>query len=648
MDIVIGYFEFVAAAFFSLYVPGSICLKLLRIHKSRSEDLILKWLLGIAVFLIATYLLSWVGLSQAYLIIVVGCSIYYLSHLRKQAIRSWLQDVDILPLAIIVVGSLGFLGATYFSGYETTKGMEYVGFNGMDGIRHIAYIRNMTQYFPPQKPEMAGVELRGFHYFYDFLLSKFIVFYGMSARDLYFRYFPLLIGLLYGGGFYLFASMLTKEKIKHNLILFFAYFSQSSLFVLVLFNHSLDLINNGAVQPLGLIINPFTVLAVGLLLGGLALLPDIQKSWKYAVLSALILGVISQMKIYAGLCAIGVLGVYALYAVMRSRWNRKIIINFTLGIIITAVITAITYLPNNYKAGGLVWAPLLFYSHYLQSEQFQSLQWELRRQVYAAAHNWPHLIVHYLEAISIFWLVNLGSSLVIVLGIKDLIRKKFWQQDGNIIITTAIVVPVLIGSFFIQTTSPFDTVQFFWIALALIGIPTGMVFGSLYLKSNHVFKIILLLIIIGCSVPGVLDFEKKYLFPEQRRIIPGKYLSVMRSVESIVPMGKFIIYLPIDFPRQQGVLPSDTLIIPARTGRSVYLGDGGVPTKLDTSYATRQQNQDELKSAILDCNVAKIEQVLAKINSPYLLTTNRFACLQHLASKSVISPDGRLAFYVFD
>lgn len=641
MGLISGYSLFFISLFFSSFAPGYVFLRYLKIFKNSTELFIFSWVSGLCLFILGTYLLSWVGLSQLYLVIPVVCSVICLNDLRTKRIKLPKTKIaDYLLLIIIAVGSLSFLAAMFLSGYETSNGLEYIGVNGMDGIRHIAYIKNMTQFFPPQSPALAETQLRGFHYFYDFMLARFAVFYGFLPRDLYFRFFPLFLGFLYGAGFYLFSSLLTKDKVKKNLILFFAYFSQSSLFILILFDRSLDLTDNAVVQPLGLIINPFTVLSIAILLAGLSLLPRLKASGKYALPVGLLLGVLSEIKVYAGLIGIGALGLYTIYCILRSRGNKTIIFNLFSACFLTGVVTAITYLPNNYHAGGLLFTPFLYYSHYLQTDIFKSLHWELKRQVYAAAHNWPRIVLLYLEAIGIFWLVNLGSSLVILIRSRDIFKKSFWEDDGRFILTAAIIIPIVIGSLFIQTVSVFDTVQFFWIAIALIGIPAGIIFGNLYQKSRTVFKIVILLVVLLSSLPGVLDFEKKYLLPPSRRTIEGKYLAVLRSVGQVVPPGKFFIYLPTS-----DLLPSDTLVVPSVTGRSIYLGEGGLPSSPDPSIPGRQKNQQELLQAIKNCDHEKIKSIMQKIGTPDILVTGSYPCLVSQASDVIASPDKQLVFY---
>lgn len=611
--------------FFSFYVPGRLLIDFLRLSLRPIDNFILSWFSGITLFLLGTYTFSWMQMPQVYLFILVALNLLVL--LKRRKILFEFEKLDYCSLLIIVLGSLAALYVMFFSGFVSDEGIQFVGVNGQDGIRHIAYIKNQINTFPPQHPGLFGTELKGFHYFYDFLLAKFSQFYLFSVEDLYFRFFPLLISVLYGFSFYFLSRKLTNNINATRLIVFFAYFAQSFPFF------SLSPI----VHPIGLIVNPFIVLAIGMLVACLALLPEIKKSFNYAILVGIILGVLSQIKVYAGLIAIGTISIYAFYIFLRFK--KKYLFNYLVLLFVTAITTAFTFLPNNFRQGGLVFYPLEFYKHYISSHGFEFLHLDIRRTIFVEHNNYLRLIILYIEAIIIFWLYNLGILSVILLKIKNIFTKKFWLDDFNIIITSSIVISILITSFFLQSVSAFDTVQFLWIAIPLFGISAGIVLAKLIGKNKTAGLIILFSIIIF-SLPGNIDYLLKYNPVGVKATADENLLKFYSEIRKIIPQKSFLIYLP------KNKLWEATPVISAISGISVYLEGGNLPNKFDKIYKERLSNLVSLDKSILDCDKGAIESKLNEINSKYILSENKYACFENNPNVKIINSN-KYKLYIY-
>lgn len=229
---------FTFAAIISFYIPGYVLLNLLNAKLKKFELTISSWIIGVCLFLLTTYLLAWVNATEYSLIVI---SIFFFVYLYKirfifsktqpgiwKNVAQWLikyqKNLDYLSIIIVILGSISFLTITMLSGLETRNGIKFYGLNSVDGIEHLARIKNLAQFFPPTHPGLAGVRLNGYHYFYDFLVSRFVLLFHFKAEDLYFRLFPFLIYLFYGGAFYLIASYITKQKIEKAMVIFFVYF----------------------------------------------------------------------------------------------------------------------------------------------------------------------------------------------------------------------------------------------------------------------------------------------------------------------------------------------------------------------------------------------------------------------------------------
>lgn len=648
VEILIAFILFIPLAYFSFYIPGKLLLYFLNLKLTRSQNEIASWFVGICLFLLISYVFAWLRIHHmVLLILLLGVFTIYLKNFRKLVIKDVWKRVDKIAAFIILLGSFGFLLTMFLSGWQTAEGIQFIGVNAQDGIRHTGYIKNMELFFPPQQAGLAGETWRGFHYFYDFLLSRFGLLYGFSVEDLNFRLFPLLISILYGAAFYFFASFMTKDVAKIRWVLLFAYFSQSSVFILQFPYTSLFWEQAQFSQPIGLLVNPFMVLAIGVLLCGLALIPQIEKSWKYALIVGLLLGVLSQIKVYTGLIGIFCVVAYPLYRFIVTKkfvsWK-----NYALAIGVTALLTAVTFLPNNYKAGGLVFAPFLFYREYMQRSLFSSFHWEIQRTIFAENNNILRIVMLYIQAFFTFWILNIGSRIILFARAGQIVKKTFWQNGYHILLLFAVLWPLILVSLFVQTVSVFDSVQFFWVIIPLLCIPSGIVMGYLWMRHGKFVRALLLALFILASYPGFMQFVQKY-FSDNRAVISHNDLIVFRAVADAVPQDRYVLFLPeeSDIDPEKTFSHKGTLRIAAMTGRSVYFEPGGIPGKSAEVYIERRAKLYKLHRAIVDCNEEKIFESLKEVGANHILTVNTYPCLA--TSSAVIKrvASDTMTFYQF-
>lgn len=395
------------------------------------------------------------------------------------------------------------------------------------------------------------------------------------------------------------------------------------------------------VQPLGLIVNPFTVLSLAFFAVGLLFMLSLKKSLKYSVLVGLMFGLLCQIKIYVGLIAIAAVSFYGLYLFLRYR--KKYLLNSVLAIGFTAILTAITFLPNNLGQGGLIFDPLNFYNHYISQDSFNSLNWGVRLSIFDMDNNYLRIILLYVEAISIFFFLNLGLRSILILKSKQLLKKSFWLNDFNFILAVSVITPILIGSLFIQSVSVFDTVQFFWVVLVLLCLPAAIVLGDFLKNKAFKFKALAFILIIIFSVPGNITFLNNYNPGGANAMISKKDVDFYNKVDSVVKEKDFVIFFPKK-DRETGLfLKTDTPVVSAMLGRSVFFEYGGLPAKNTLNViGEREKELLKLKAEIKSCNKDSISKELGKIGTNYIIGSWRYKCLVPQLKFS----SGDLYFYV--
>jgi len=651
---IIEFILFVPAVLFSFFVPGFLLINFLKLQFKGTEKIFFSLISGICLFILSTYLLSYLDIPKAYLIILALLNIFFWIKYFKQLknFRRFLKpirELDLISWFVILGGTLAFSYIMFFSGWNTADGIQFLGVNVKDGVRHLSYIQNEINNFPPQHPGIAGLPLKGFHYFYDFLLAKFIQFFGFSVENIYFRFFPPLLALLYGTSFYVISQRLKVNLISQRLILFFAYFSQSLSFIPFILKQTDSITLAASVHPLGLIVNPFTVLPMAMLFGALAVLADIKKSFKYAIFLGLIFGVLSEIKVYAGIIGIFAVSSYSLYLILRHR--KEYFMHIIVLLTTTAFITAITFLPNNLKQGGLVWAPLLFYWEMMKNPVFDFTNWVVKYQISYEAKDTLKIWFLLLQAAIIYWIYNLGLLSVIFLKLKRLFSKEFWLSNLHFILFTATFISVLIPSFFIQSFNVFEIQQFFWFTFALLSIPGGIALGQ-FLKNKY-FKFIVIGLIILFSLPGLLDTLSIYSPFGNRVIATNHELSFYKKIEANVSEKSFIVYIPVQFMDKKEELYfyeffGQTAFYSYLTNRDIYLEGGGLPSKSSRSVEKQRANKlMQLDKVIADCNIEETSSNLRDIGSKYLLTQRNYPCLATGSAVLKTFSSGTYQFYVF-
>lgn len=645
MEFIFGLLFFSLAAYISFYLPGKLILCRIFPDLNAENTSLISWPIGILLFLFGSYIGAWIHFPYLYLVVIAGIFFYVVSR-QREMFRINFPAQELWSWGIIVLGSLIFLSLTAFSYFPTKSGIQFIGtINIEDGLLHIGYTKNLLTTFPPNHAGLANVPLRGYHYFYDLLISRLVMFYRLRPVDLYYRYLPLFISLIYGLGFWFVSGLVSQKKLSQRLVLFFAYFAQSFALILSFFIQSISpAAELGSIYPLELILNPAIVLSIGILLCVMYLFLVSKSKAPQMVLIGFLLGMIVELKVYTGIIGISV---FAFILLLRIIKTRKHLATYFLGFLTTVIVAAITYIPNNLGAGSLLYSPFFAYSVFMQEQLFTSWHWELKRIIFSSHHNFPRLILLYIQAIGLFWILSLGSRLVMLIGVGNLLKKEFWKKESNLVLGAMIVVPIVIGSLFVQSVSIFDTKQFFWIAGALIAIPVGVVIGNLLTNKPRVLQIMIILLLVILSSGGIVVQINNFLIHPTNSVIPLSDITFLQKVGSVVPRNTFILYIK-EYNEAvsitQGVFPNSP-VVAAITGRSTYYEPESAQFALDNIFKERQTNLLVLDGLLHEqCNAKQITSLIRRTGSPYIVITHPNKCLAKLSSTSFATASG-LTYY---
>src|SRR3990167_9586372 len=284
------------------YLPGKFLLRKLKLTLGSPEDIFLPFVLGIMLFTLISYIFSWLKLE------IIILPLFLIISFVVFKSKKWLpNDIDkrqLIPLSIVLSFSIIFSLSMLTSGvYGDT--IKY----GRDDLWHLALINELKNNFPPDNPGFAGVSLRGYHFFYNFILAKVSNIFFISPLSLYFHFFPLFIALLCGLGVYSLMYVWSKRVAITLWAVFLTQFGGSFAFILKLRGHenlSLDSAF-GIQQPSTALINPpfaiSIVIVVAVLFALYKYFSTQKKGWLIPII--LCIGLVTMFKVYAGIILLG-------------------------------------------------------------------------------------------------------------------------------------------------------------------------------------------------------------------------------------------------------------------------------------------------------------------------------------------------------
>ncbi len=646
--LLLNFILFLIVTFLLLYPIGNLLLTLTKFDLSSKQKTLASIPIGVVSFILINYVFAYLQLPFIALLIF-GLIICYGFFYKREIFKVDFHDFDKLSLIIIILGTIAFTSLTFYSSLITKTGTNFIGVNHVDGFVHLALMKSEAKGIPAQLPSLNGNILRGYHYFYDFFGSRFILFFNLTAEDLQFRFLPIFMGLFYGLSIYLFLD--EKNVIVKRLALFFVYFGQGFTFLWFFFSKTPNLFYTADIpQSIQLIQDPSVVLSLSIFFIAFFLLTKI-KNIKQAILIGCALGILAEIKVYAGI--IGILVVCS-YCFIKFILEKKNLFYYIFTLFITALITAITFLPNNLGTVKLIFAPFLIYNQFISQTPFEFIKWQLLLQVYTQYHNIPRIIQLYLEAFLLFWVEALGLRVLVLLGIFKIFTKNFWRDDIKLILSFSIFFSILIPSLFIQNVSVFDILQFTWVSLVFFGILAAFVFNYLLSKLNRIFKIILIILIIICSIPGLLNVEDGIFINPSNMYFTSSDLKVIQTIKDNTSPYGFLVDIPHGdienktfFDRTDLILERGPLVS-GLTGRNTYYEKAILKYGfLQPIYSKRKGDLTELANDLLNCNNNAIENKLKQIGSFDVTSYEYFNCANNNPYILKLAKGNNLFYYKF-
>lgn len=538
---ILEFFVFIVIVIFFLYLPGKFFIKKLKIDLVSHEDIFFSTVFGLLIFTLVSYIFSWLQIRN--LILYPFLLIDFITIKNRWFLCNF-DKKHFFPILVASILSIIFslsmvLGGQYGDLISTRR----------DDLWHLALINELRVNFPPDNPGFAGVPLRGYHFFYNFLLAQISNISTLSPLSLHFHFFPLLISFLWGSGVYALMYGWIKSRIAGLLAVFFTLFGGSFVFILHFQGYkSLSLDSGfGIMQPISTLMNPSFAISIIILLTAIFAMQQYlftgKKTWLFPlILSA---GLISMFKVYAGIVFLSGF----LFLVVLKTVKKKFAIFiafFAVGIIFLG-----TYWFFTDRSAHLIWFPF-WAPHKVLIDNFPWYGYEEKIYTYSRLSVIKGLVETELYAWYIFLIGNQGTRIFGLLILPFLlIKNRKLPSLFAITVSVMTIASIIIPLFFIQTGKVFEIIQMGWYFLFFCSLFSAIGIAKLFtFKYPMPLKILLLIIVVIFTLPSAYEnyfgYFKTFSSKESLKSPYYKamnFLSFQRSYNSTV----------IDMPQENTV-----------------------------------------------------------------------------------------------
>ena len=516
---VLPAFVFILTVLLLFYFPGVFFIRRFKLKLFFFEEVFFAVVFGIVFFTLLSYYFSWTAywLFAPILILVISfleirSRIPFVKKLSLKKIQKILKNnfkrqkvlIFIVLLSASFVFSLTMITSGDFNGR-----LKLEGVNVSDSLWHLSLVNELKANFPPDNPGMSNLPLKGYHFFYDFLIAKVSTLSFISPSMLYFQFFPIMVAVLWAFGVYLFVKEWTKSVSVSLWAVYLTMFGGSFGFVIWLQGHrgfSLDSVF-GILQPTSSLVNPPFSMSIIIILGYLFALINYYKTknplWLIPV--ALFTGSAALFKVYAGMILIFGSGIVCLTELLKKNVLPLI------SMIFAGIIFATTFLVFS-SSGGLIYFPLWAPEDVMKSN-FPWYGFAEKKYTYTRLSVTRGLLIIETVALFAFIIGNLGARCIgLAVSAFSLIKKRVFPKDISIIIFSMFLFSILLPLFFIQTIKVFEIIQMGWYFLFFASLLSAVGFSLLTsVVSNKPVKIMTIVFLIILSIPSSLEQINKYI-----------------------------------------------------------------------------------------------------------------------------------------
>lgn len=431
----------------------------------------------------------------------------------KEVLKQFLKNKTLI--IVILIGTLLWSVTMFRSGLVYSYGIGFWGANGHDGMWHLALSESLSR-GSFGNPVFSGEILKNYHLGFDLLIAFLSNLTKITVSLLYFQILPPVLALFVGLLTYVFVKNWRDSRSEALWATIFVYFSGGFGFIITLFK---DGVLSGesvfwSQQAMSTLVNPPFALSIIFVLLGLIFLQG-----KRLFLSILFFGLLIQTKAYAAILLLGglfVSGVYEYYKLKKLNYLKVFFGSLVLNIVLFFSV----------KTDGVSvfnWQPFWFletmmsYTDRLGWQKFYSAM-----TTYKMGHVWLKGIIAYSVALLVFILGNMGLR---VFGFYFIFKEKI--KSLNVLILSVLFGALMIPMLFVQSGTPWNTIQFFYYYLFIFSILAGMSFSIILEKVSMGIRYVLIVIVGAFFVISAWATLQHYLPKMPQAIIPSDEITAL-------------------------------------------------------------------------------------------------------------------------
>nr|MBI5455810.1 hypothetical protein [Candidatus Levybacteria bacterium] len=530
-----GIILFVVFLISAIYLPGKLFLQKLNLKITILEATFSSFVLGILLFTLINYIFSWLKLES---LVLIPFLIIDFMAIKAGKFSIKVDKKLVKPLFFVFLLSLIFSSTMLVYG-KFGNNLNYRG----DDLWHLALINELKTNFPPDNPGFSELPLKGYHFFYNFLVAKASNLFFIPSEYLHFTFIPVSLAILWGFGVFTLVFGWSKKISTALWSVFLTMFGGSFAFMLSLQGHLGYNLNSGfgMNQPFGSLYNPpFSISIVILIFSLFALYKyESTKNKNWLVPLTLSIGLVTMFKVYAGMI---LFGGFLLYAVYELYQKRLFIIWPIIGIL------ALFWGTFWIFSGGTGF--LTYYPFWPPHRLLQSYAWygyDEKMYTYTRLGVIKGLIQTEIDGLNMFILGNLGSRTIgLIILIVIFIKKRVYPSKFAITLFLMALISILVPMFFIQPGKVFEIIQMSHYFLFFASIFAA--FGFSYFFSLHINKFVktfLFIVVISVTIPSTIyDLPNYYSALKSARSLSSPYFQTMNYLSSLKDYNSTVLEVP--------------------------------------------------------------------------------------------------------
>lgn len=532
------------------------------------------------------------------------------------------MKTKIAKYLLILTGSLVWSLTMIKSGILYEYGMGFWGANGHDAIWHIALSETISR-GSKQMPIYAGEDIKNYHLGFSFLVALIHGITKIPIVNIYFHILPPIFAFLIGMLTYEFVFKWLKCHSCAMWSTFFVYFGGSWGWLVGLLRTG----NFGgesmfwSQQAISTLINPpFAFSLIFILIALLLAQYGFRNKHKLSLfISSLLFGFLVQIKAYAGLLCVFAFFISSLWVAFMNK--KYILLPFAF---LSSLVIFIFLIPFLGKNKTFIWQPFWF----LESMMALSdrLWWEKYNSAmtnYKISDSYLKGFVAYGLAFVIFFVGNMGTRIFGAVHIFNKLKNLKKIDWISVFIIIVIITGTLIPTFFVQTGTPWNSIQFFYYSVFFFAIVAGIGFDE-FIKSlkRLKMKLIFSIILIFLTLPTTALALNQYL-PDRP---PAKLSHYELEALSFLSKEEYGVVLTYPFDREKAEIAKDnpprplylyesTAYVSAFSKKPVFLED---EVNLDITGFDWRERRKAVESFLLENQADKAHQFLIDNDIKYI------------------------------